>query len=199
MTRSVAIIGIDGAGKSSLAQALAKRCHGAVIVKSRRRTLGNLVYDALAIDRSAEHDGRLARETAAAFVTALFLDFAEDQRQLAAGHPDLDLVIWDRHARCISAHGLTQGLPAAWLRRMETIAEPPSATVWLDTPPEVAHPRLLARPLEHPETLGYLERARTAYASLCADDPAVARLPGDLPRQELVSRSWHILALGEAG
>jgi dTMP kinase len=197
MTRSVAIIGIDGAGKSSLARQLAKRCPGAVTVKSRRRTLGNLVYDALSIDRGAEHDGRLPTETAAGFVTALFLDFAADQLQLAADQPDLDLVIWDRHARCISAHGLTQGLPPRWLRQLETMAEPPAASIWIDTPPEIAHPRLLARPLEHPETLGYLERARAAYANLCDGDPTVTRLPGDLPQEELVARSWHILALGE--
>jgi len=197
VTRHIAVIGIDGAGKTSLAQELVRDAPAAAVIKSRRRILGNRVYRALNIQRQAEHDAAVPAEDAVAFVTALFLDLAEDLERLRRDASGQELVVWDRHSRCLSAHGLTLGLSREWLSRMENLITPPAAVIWLDTPPEIAYARLCSRAGERsPEPLNYLQRARSAYAKLCFDDPTVITLDGTLPRPELVERAKDVTGLG---
>lgn len=178
----IAIIGIDGAGKTSLARSLVDRLRPTrtAVVKSRRRVLGHQVHEALQIRKSDENDGTVPLLDSAAFVTSVYLDMAEDQLQVASDLADLDLIIWDRHLRCFSAHGLTQGLPVAWCRRMEHLCPAPTLSLWLDVDIDVAWRRLGDRDGDGRtyETKDYLTRARAAYATLNGNDPRVIRLDG---------------------
>ncbi len=185
----IAVVGIDGAGKTSMIEALGARLDSlpVVCIKSRRRVLGRLVHEALGIDKDAENAGTVDPLDAAAFVTSVVLDMVEDSKQMTTLLEPGSIVLWDRHLRCFAAHGLTQGLPMHWVGRMEGIGPRPTQILWLDVPPETAMERLRARDGGPRETVDYLTRARDAYHLLNDGDASVTRLDGTRPTEELIA------------
>jgi thymidylate kinase len=197
----VAVIGIDGAGKTSLASALVDQLAplGSVTLKSRNRHLGRRVHEALGIAKDDENAGTVDLFSSAAFVTAVYLDMAEDLDRMADELAAFDVVIWDRHLRCFSAHGVTQGLPVSWTRKMERLCPAPSLLLWLDVEVEASMARLERRDAEPRETAAYLARARAAYQGLNASDPTVIRLDGSLDPDELSSLAGRTVRSAMAG
>ena len=194
---NVAIVGIDGAGKTSLAEALAERwaAHGRspVVVKSRRKTLGNQVWEALALSKHAENALAVPNLHAAAFVCAMFLDMAADLR--ATPQDDARAILWDRHLVCLAAYGVAMGLPPDFLCSLTRLGPRPDLLLWLDAPPSVARARLQERRAEESiESLSYLEAVRAGYEMLIAIDPAAARIDAEQPAEVVLECAWSVVA-----
>lgn len=188
----IAILGIDGAGKTTLGTNLAGRLTElgrTSVIKSRRKVLGGKVYDALKITKEMENARQVSPDRAVAFCTAMYLDFAEDVSQTGLNRGPEELVIWDRHVRCLSAYARTLSVPAAWALDMETMVARPDLSFWLDTPVSTAYERLCRRAdgggRETPE---YLRAYREAYAELCGPDSRVVRTDGATPMAVLVQQ-----------
>ena len=194
---NVAIVGIDGAGKTSLAQALAESAREAgkqsVTVKSRRKTLGNQVWEALGLTKEAENALDVPALHASAFVTAMFLDMAADLR--AARAKPQELVLWDRHLVCLAAYGAAMSLSPSFLKRLSTVSPRPHLILWLDVPPAVAQARLALRKSGGPaESLEYLSALRAGYATVLKDDPRVTRFDARKPAAALTAAAWSTVS-----
>lgn len=194
---NVAIVGIDGAGKTSLARALAERSavHGRspVVVKSRRKTLGNQVWEALALSKEAENSLAVPVPHAAAFVCAMFLDMTADLR--ANPVDDASVIVWDRHLVCLAAYGLAMGLPADFVRSLTRLGPRPDLVLWLDAPPSVARDRLLKRRTEQPiESPDYLTALRAGYEVLLAGDPSAVRIDAEQSAEVMLELAWTLVA-----
>jgi dTMP kinase len=171
--RTVVVLGIDGAGKSTAARALidAERAAGreAVLVRNPagRRWLSR-VASRLGVEVPARWKERF--ETVVRSVNVLVAHaraalFVRRVRHGAGG-----LVVMDRHLACQlvlrEVRGLPHGRFLPWLARR---LPAPDAVVLLDVPAEAAYARIHARGEDH-EPLAYLQAARAAYLGLAATE-----------------------------
>ncbi|GAA3677337.1 hypothetical protein GCM10023081_14540 [Arthrobacter ginkgonis] len=169
--RTVVLLGIDGAGKTTAARALiaAERAAGreAVLVRNPagRRWLSR-VASRLGVEvpvRWKERFETVVRSVNVLFAHARAALFARRVPQGVGG-----LVVMDRHLACQLALREVRGLPRGrflpWLARR---LPAPDAVVLLDVPAEEAYARIHARGEDH-EPLAYLQAARAAYLGLAA-------------------------------
>ncbi len=181
----VAIEGIDGAGKSTLVTALARRlrAHGlsvAVRHEPADRRLGRLAQAASVSDPW----------TGAVYFT---LDRWLARSELEGALHRYRVVLTDRSYFSTLAY---QGsaLPPAARRRLAALQRvatvPPDRVIWIDLPPAEAVRRLRGRgtaraPLERRRTL---ERVAAEYRRL-ARGPGWVRVDGSRPRSEIVAEA----------
>lgn len=160
----VALVGIDGAGKTTAARALAAelRHAGAKAVLYRnpggRKTL----------NRWAAKFGT----TAERMLGPRLLDTVETIIRTAALlratvlQPRRGLVLYDRHLHCQLAYRRVRGLPegtlAPWLLR---VLPQPDLVLYLAVDPRLAHARINARDADS-ESLEFLQKLDAAYRSL---------------------------------
>jgi len=188
----LAIEGIDGGGKSTLALALAThfRARSLAVVLTREPTDGP---HGMRI-RAAGAEGRLpADEERRLFV----LDRRQHVREvigpaLRAGH----MVISDRYYFSSMAYQGSRGFAVADLRaENEAFAPVPQALIVIDLEVELALSRILARrgqadAFERAETLAAV---REVFLSSAQDHPAALVLDGAAPPERLVRESLRWL------
>jgi dTMP kinase len=163
----VTIEGIDGAGKSTVVEALRERYPDATYTREPTGSWYGEAVDRSVADPDADPLAELFLYTA---------DHADHLSRvvrpaLAAG----DLVVSDRYSDSRYAY---QGVsiadrvadPVAYVRRVhEPFTRPPDLTVYLDLPPEVGAER--AGATNKFERSGFLADVREAYEGLIAAEP----------------------------
>jgi dTMP kinase len=180
----VAITGIDGAGKSSLVNALSEADLApgvtvAVVNKRERQCLPRLLrlHGPRSLERDMQYDRGLA--TAIRWAHAYdFLSFYENEALPALRSSPL--VISDRWTLCSIAYANTGVRLGAQVAEALSCCRTPDLVIHLDIDPAVAYQRLYARGEVGPdEDVGILTAYRDAYDELVADDPSVVRLKND--------------------
>ena len=200
----VALEGIDGSGKSSLAERLVERCEarGLPAVLTREPTdtwLGEAVR-------------RSIREGGDPFVDAfLFLaDHAAHVRQCSAWLAEGKVVVSDRwgdsclayQAAALEPHLAARGTQALdWLLAAQgPITRRPDVVLLLDLAPELALQRIATRPeLVKFEEREFLAKVRRNYLDLAKRLPGYEVLDATQGSDALFEQAWRALArrLGE--
>ncbi|MGJ9403843.1 dTMP kinase [Arthrobacter sp. KK5.5] len=162
--RTIVVVGIDGAGKTTAARALVAREQAAGRPAQLLRNPGGRRW----LSRRAETLGlAVPPPSADRFETVVRTAnvIAAHLRALAFGGTS----VMDRHLVCQLVLRRVRGLPSGRALGWLAGALPrPDAVVLLDVPPEIGHARVLARG-EDSETPAYLSAARTHYLSLAAE------------------------------
>ena len=181
--RFITLEGIEGAGKSSLQQALAAELQrrGRVVCTTREPGGTPLAEDIRAVALAR-------REGGVPPAAELLLMFAARAAHVAGGiEPALargEWVLCDRFTDASRAYqGGGRGLPAATIEQLAAIAHPglvPDCTLLLDLPPEQGLARAAQRAdggdRFEDERLAFFERVRARYLDLAAAEPARFRV-----------------------
>lgn len=181
--RFITLEGIEGAGKSSLQQALAAELQrrGRVVCTTREPGGTPLAEDIRAVALAR-------REGGVPPAAELLLMFAARAAHVAGGiEPALargEWVLCDRFTDATYAYqGGGRGLPAATIEQLAAIAHPglvPDCTLLLDLPPEQGLARAAQRAdggdRFEDERLAFFERVRARYLDLAAAEPARFRV-----------------------
>jgi thymidylate kinase len=171
----VAVLGPDGAGKTSLAQSLARSAPFTI----RRIYMGHGAAEAARAPWIIRWLSHLAREVPpgtarrrsvfdrsrrwSARLTLQCLKSLEVRVRRSVGQ----LVVLDRHAFDLAVHARAASAARSWISRlMLKLCPPPDLVVLLDAPPEVLHQR---KADEH--SLDDLAAQRSAYVDFCRQLP----------------------------
>lgn len=175
----VAIVGIDGAGKTTLAQRLANQLSsgGAPVTYSKEPTHGPFGAQL----RASAASGRLTPEEE----LRLLLDREQHVQQLI--RPALDrgeVVVLDRYFFSTAAYQGAEGLDVPTLLTVNRAFAPePDLLLVLDVPPDTSLARVRARgdKPNHFETVGNLTRCREIFLALpTAQVLDASRTPGEV-------------------
>lgn len=202
--RFITLEGGEGAGKSTLARALAQRLEGAGHrVAVTREPGGSPKAEAI---RTAILSGRFKEQGALA--EALMFSAARIDHIDSLIRPALERGNWVICDRFIDSTRVYQGVlgavAAATLRELEQVTIDgvmPDLTLILDLDPKIGLARAARRraPDEaadrfEGETLAFHQRLRDAYLSVAADEPArCAVLDASLPPDALAEAAWDIV------
>lgn len=176
----VAIEGIDGAGKTTLAQRLANQLSsgGAPVTYSKEPTNGPFGAQL----RASAASGRLTPDEE---LRLLLLDREQHVQQLI--RPALDrgeVVVLDRYFFSTAAYQGAEGLDVPTLLTVNRAFAPePDLLLVLDVPPETGLARVRARgdKPNHFETVGNLTRCREIFLALpTAQVVDASRTPGEV-------------------
>ena len=189
--RVVALVGIDGSGKTTQSRRLATRLTGQGRPASYSRNAGGRRWFGRLAERVGRTDAEALLGRAGLLLVDSVLRWLAIARGLLLARFRGEVAIMDRYAYCqyasIRAHG--GGRWERLARLAYRVFPAPDVTFLLTVEPEEAHRRIEARGTDH-ETLGYLGAADAAYRSLPehikfviidANNPpdAVARSIGD--------------------
>ena len=181
--RFITLEGIEGAGKSSLQQALAEvlRQQGRVVCATREPGGTPLAEDIRAV-ALARRDGGVpaAAELLLMFAARAAHVAGRIEPALARG----EWVLCDRFTDASRAYqGGGRGLPAQTIEQLAAIAHPglvPDCTLLLDLPPELGLARAARRGAGgdrfEDERLAFFVRVRERYLQLAAAEPARFRV-----------------------
>ncbi|MEH3052940.1 MAG: hypothetical protein PGN13_02890 [Patulibacter minatonensis] len=174
--RIVALVGIDGSGKSTQAARLAAalRARGER-ARAFENAGGRPVLDGLAHLLGREDGGALvgarARAASEVLVRSLAITRSVGWARLTGG-----TAVMDRYAVCQLATMRARGDRGTWLvAHLARLAPPPDLLVWCAVDPTVAQARVLARGRDE-ETIEWLAAFDAAYAAL---------LPGSVVRLDV--------------
>lgn len=186
----IAVDGIDGAGKTTLAQKLAARLrarHMAVTV-SKEPTSGPWGAQL----RASAAQGRLSPEEE---LRLLLLDRRQHVEEVIRPALDRgDVVILDRYYPSTAAYQGSRGIPVEAILLQNTFAPAPDITLVLDVKPDVGLARIRARgdKPNHFETEDNLTRCREIFLSMPL--PSRAVVDASAGPDEVFKRSWDAIA-----
>ena len=183
--------GIDGCGKSTQAQLLAKRLRAAdhVVVVLKEPTdgpHGTRLKQVLRGERDADAEEVLAL-------------FADDRREHVADRiaPALErgeIVLMDRYYYSALAYQCAAGIPAERIRAVNAFAPTPDLVMVFDLPVGEALERVHSHSVADTfERANHLERVRTAYLTLEAD-PLVHVLDATRTPEEIAVDVWTLVS-----
>ena len=183
--------GIDGCGKSTQAQLLAKRLRAAdhVVVVLKEPTdgpHGTRLKQVLRGERDADAEEVLALFTA-------------DRREHVADRitPALErgeIVLMDRYYYSALAYQCAAGIPAERIRAVNAFAPTPDLVMVFDLPVGEALERVHSHSVADTfERANHLERVRTAYLALEAD-PLVHVLDATRPPEGIAAEVWTLVS-----
>ena len=183
--------GIDGCGKSTQAQLLAKRLRAAdhVVVVLKEPTdgpHGTRLKQVLRGERDADAEEVLAL-------------FADDRREHVAARiaPALErgeIVLMDRYYYSALAYQCAAGIPAERIRAVNAFAPTPGLVMVFDLPVGEALERVHSHSVADTfERANHLERVRTAYLALEAD-PLVHVLDATRPPEGIAAEVWTLVS-----
>ena len=156
----VALVGIDGAGKTTAAHALSRLLENSTPALVLANYSGRRTMLAWAARCGVSAPTRLLDAVESAVRTTNFII-----NHMRAFRFD-GVVVMDRDLHCQRALRLARGLPPGWfLGAMERILPTADAVVFLDVDPGEAHRRIVARGADT-ETLQYLRGYRNGYLHL---------------------------------
>ena len=151
----VAIIGIDGAGKTTVGALLSDRLKA----KGHRVELAHFkARDAALFGDIDRHGIEIPQEVR---MIGYSLDLMAQHRHAEIASEDV--VVWDRHICCLYAYFRALGLSTDWLDQVGTLIPQPDLTVWLRIEPLDAVERLdnsgrVRKPLENEDFLSVVHK-----------------------------------------
>ncbi|WOO34826.1 deoxynucleoside kinase [Anaerocolumna sp. AGMB13020] len=188
--KHIALIGIDGSGKSSLAgqlqHYLTKTCNYKVLIATSNK-MNSTVLKAIENKTGRKVSDEL-RLTAFAFDLAI-------KYQQVADMQELDFIIWDRYYYCLFAYFTALNTDLSSVREITTIMPVPDYTFFLEIDVETALDRIEQRgePQKKEESYDYLKAVQREYIQIMKDSNAVTLNTG-CPRDELLKVALkHIL------
>ena len=166
--RTIALVGIDGSGKTTQAHRLAEELAAAGVRASYRRNAGGRRWFGRIAVRVGRRDADDLLGRRAMLVVESMLRWLAILRTLVRRALTGGTVVMDRYAVCQYASLRARGAAPAAERRARLAYRffpRPDVTFLLDVRPEVAYDRVEARGYDH-ESMEYLTAARAAYHSL---------------------------------
>jgi dTMP kinase len=169
--RTVALVGIDGSGKTTQAHLLAEELAAAGLPATYRRNAGGRCWFGRLAVVFGRRDGEdLLGRRAMLFVESV-LRWLAILRTLLRRAITGEVAVMDRYAVCqyasLRAHGAggKSGRAERWARLMYRLFPRPDVTFLLAVDPAVAHDRIESRGYDH-EEMSYLRAATAAYRAL---------------------------------
>ncbi|HEY7273720.1 MAG TPA: thymidylate kinase, partial [Actinoplanes sp.] len=166
--RAVALVGIDGSGKTTQAHLLAAALAEAGWPASYRRNAGGRHWFGRVATALGRRDAEDLLGRRLMLVVESLLRWLAILRTMVRQALIGEIAIMDRYAVCQYASLRVRGASPAAERRARLayrLFPPPDVTVLLAVDPEVAYERIEARGYDH-EELSYLRAAAAAYRSL---------------------------------
>lgn len=169
MTRMIALVGIDGSGKTTQAHRLADALAAEGLAAAYRRNAGGRRWFgrlSARLGRGDDAEDLLGRR--AMLVVESVLRWLAILRTLLRRALTGEITVMDRYAVCQYASLRARAARPAAERRARLayrLFPPPDVTFLLAVDPQVAHDRIEARGYDH-ESVDYLSAAATAYRSL---------------------------------
>ena len=166
--RTIALVGIDGSGKTTQAHRVAEELSAMGVRAAYRRNAGGRHWFGRLAERVGKRDAEdLLGRRGTLFVESV-LRWLAILRTLLRRRVTGGTVVMDRYAVCQYASLRARGAAPAAERRARLAYRffpRPDVTFLLDVTPEVAHARIEARGYDS-ESMDYLRAARAAYHSL---------------------------------
>jgi cation:H+ antiporter len=165
--RTVALIGVDGSGKTTQAHRLAAALTAAGIPATYSQNAGGRRWFGRLARRLGYRDAQRLLGRNGMLLTESVLRWLAIARALLRSAPRRRVAVMDRYTFCqyarIRIHGAQRWEPLT--RLLYRIFPPPEVTFLLSVRPSEAHQRIEARGTDH-ESLDYLAAADAAYRSL---------------------------------
>ncbi len=166
--RTIALVGIDGSGKTTQAHRLADHLAALGLPAVYRRNAGGRRWFGRLAARFGMRDGEdLLGLRLMLFVESMLRWFSILRTVLRRAITD-EIAVMDRHAVCQYASLRARGAAPAAERRARLayrLFPPPDVTILLAVASRTAHDRIEARGYDH-ESMAYLDAATAAYHSL---------------------------------
>jgi len=181
----IALEGIDGSGKSSLARGLVERIENVKVIRHPGYTPAGAKLRELLLHRDFSHCDLAAR-------LLFWIDHLLTVKALA--HEGAELIVFDRHPFYSNlAYGTALGTEGELLEQIAGVLRGnwviPDVTFILDVSPEVAISRKVGE-LDKIEARGidYLCRVRAVYLELTRTRSEVVVIDAGLPKEEVLAR-----------
>jgi dTMP kinase len=166
--RTIALVGIDGSGKTTQAHLLAEQLAAAGLRAAYRRNAGGRHWFGRLATRLGRADGEDLLGRRLMLLVESVLRWLAILRTLLRRQVTGEIAVMDRYAVCQFASLRAHGAAPAAERRARLayrLFPKPDLTLLLAVDPQVAHDRIEARGYDH-ESLDYLAGAQAAYRSL---------------------------------
>lgn len=167
-TRTIALVGIDGSGKTTQAHRLADELAAAGVHAAYRRNAGGRHWFGKLAVRLGRQDGDDLLGRRGMLFAEFCLRWLAILRTLLRRAVTGEVAVMDRYAVCQYASLRARGARPSAERRARLayrLFPAPDMTIFLDVRPELAHARIKSRGYDS-ETMDYLLAAGAAYRSL---------------------------------
>ncbi|UWZ35176.1 thymidylate kinase [Dactylosporangium roseum] len=165
MIRTVALIGIDGAGKSTQARWLADWLAVTGTPARYHRNAAGRVFFGRVAQRLGRHDAEDLLGVRLFLVVETLLRWLVIARALLISRLTGTVAVMDRYAYCQYTSITVRGGRQRWARVLFSVFPRPDLVCFLAVPPQVAQARVDARGKDH-EELDYLAACDAAYRAL---------------------------------
>jgi dTMP kinase len=170
LPRSVALVGIDGSGKTTQAHRLVATLAAAGVPARYVQNAGGRHWIGRQVQRFGLRDAEQVLGRRGMLLVESVLRWLAIARSRLTARLHRDVLVMDRYAVCqyasIRAHGGARGGRSERLARLAYgLFRPPGLTVYLAVSPREAHRRVEARGIDQ-ESLEHLVAADAAYRSL---------------------------------